>query len=221
METTACKIELPGGGEMTRTLAYERATSASLCAPVKGCRFLRFLRGATTTATSRGDGCFVRLPHLRSDQAAMALWLGGDCEELTAHTDRGMHDGREDALHKATPPFPCKGSRAARVIQFYRQRQKPSRRNKRVLTYDENWRFVLLTNRMGVEAGEVKLMKKRRDLFDKLSGVSDEELKEKDYKRYKRSYYCYIFVSSVVALLLGLLYSRLMETLAMLQRFLS
>lgn len=64
-------------------------------------------------------------------------------------------------------------------------------------------------------------MKKRRDLFDKLSGVSDEELKEKDYKRYKRSYYCYIFVSSVVALLLGLLYSRLMETLAMLQRFLS
>ena len=64
-------------------------------------------------------------------------------------------------------------------------------------------------------------MKKRRDFFDKLSGVSDEELDEKDYKRYKRSYYCYIFVSSVVALLLGLLYSRLMETLTMLQRFLS
>ena len=64
-------------------------------------------------------------------------------------------------------------------------------------------------------------MKKRRDLFDKLSGVSDEELEDKDYKRYKRSYYCYILVSSVVALLLGLLYGRLMETLALLQRFLS
>ena len=71
------------------------------------------------------------------------------------------------------------------------------------------------------ETSGVKLVKKHRDLFDKLSGVSDEELEEKDYKRYKRSYYCYIFVSSVVALLLGLLYSRLMETLAMLQRFLS
>ena len=64
-------------------------------------------------------------------------------------------------------------------------------------------------------------MKKRRDLFDKLSGVSDEELEDKDYKRYTRSYYCYILVSAVVALLLGLLYGRIMETLALLQRFLS
>ena len=71
------------------------------------------------------------------------------------------------------------------------------------------------------DKSEVKSMKKRRDLFDKLSGVSDEELEDKDYKRYKRSYYCYILVSSVVALLLGLLYGRLMETLALLQRFLS
>lgn len=71
------------------------------------------------------------------------------------------------------------------------------------------------------ETSEVKLMKKRRDLFDKLSGVSDEELEDKDYKRYKRSYYCYILVSSVVALLLGLLYGRLMETLTLIQRFLS
>ena len=109
VRTTACKIELPGGGEMTRTLACERATSASLCAPDKGCRFLRFLCGATTTATSRGDGCFIRLSHLRSDPAAMALWLGGDCERLTAHTDRGRHYGRKDALHKATPPFRVKG----------------------------------------------------------------------------------------------------------------
>jgi hypothetical protein len=38
----ACKIELPGGGEMARALACERATSASLCAPDKGCRFPRF-----------------------------------------------------------------------------------------------------------------------------------------------------------------------------------
>ena len=71
------------------------------------------------------------------------------------------------------------------------------------------------------DKSEVKSMKKRRDLFDKLSGVSDEELEDKDYKRYKRSYYCYILVSSVVALLLGILYGRLMETLALLQRFLS
>ena len=71
------------------------------------------------------------------------------------------------------------------------------------------------------DKSEVKSMKKRRDLFDKLSSVSDEELEDKDYKRYKRSYYCYILVSSVVALLLGLLYGRLMETLALLQRFLS
>nr|DAH79846.1 MAG TPA: hypothetical protein [Caudoviricetes sp.] len=39
---TACKIELPVGGEMARALACERATSASLCAPDKGCRFPRF-----------------------------------------------------------------------------------------------------------------------------------------------------------------------------------
>lgn len=64
-------------------------------------------------------------------------------------------------------------------------------------------------------------MKKRRDLFDKLSGVRDDEIEDEDYKRYKRCYYCYIFVRSVVALLLGLLYCRLMDTLAMLQRFLS
>ena len=55
-------------------------------------------------------------------------------------------------------------------------------------------------------------MKKRRDLFDKLSGVSDEELEDKDYKRYKRSDYCYILVTSVVALLLRLLYARVMVT---------
>ena len=71
-----------------------------------------------------------------------------------------------------------------------------------------------------LEGGE-KSVKKRRDLFDKISGVSDEELDDKDYKRYKRSYYCYILVSSVVALLLGALYCRLMETLAMIQTFLS
>ena len=64
-------------------------------------------------------------------------------------------------------------------------------------------------------------MKKRRDLFDKLSGVSEEDLEDENYKGYKRSYYCYILVSSVVALLLGALYCRLMETLAMIQTFLS
>ena len=64
-------------------------------------------------------------------------------------------------------------------------------------------------------------MKKIRNFFDDLYGVRDEDLDEKDYKRYKRSYYCYILVRSVAALLLGLLYLRLMDTLAMIQRFLS
>ena len=35
----------------------------------------------------------------------MALWLGGDCEKLTAHTDRGRHYGRNQGLHKAASPF--------------------------------------------------------------------------------------------------------------------
>ena len=64
-------------------------------------------------------------------------------------------------------------------------------------------------------------MKKRRDLFDKLSGVSEEDLEDENYKWYKRSNYFNILVRSIVAFLLGLLYCRLMETLAMIQTFLS
>ena len=66
-----------------------------------------------------------------------------------------------------------------------------------------------------------KSVKKRRDLFDKLSGVSEEDLEDENYKGYKSSNYFNIFVRSIVAFLLGLLYCRLMETLAMIQTFLS
>ena len=124
----ACKIELPGRERDVRT---DRLPNGHLCLFVFTNRRMHlsaFLTWCDHDAFSQGDGCLDSPSHLRSDPAVNSRDSG--CEGVTEHTDRDSHYEIFKKVLKyrhSASPLSVK-SRAARVIQFYRQGRNFSRR---------------------------------------------------------------------------------------------
>ena len=128
----ACKIELPGRKRDVRT---DRLPNGHLCLFVFTNRRMHlsaFLTWCDHDAFSQGDGCLDSPSHLRSDPAVMGYMTAAVRElpntQIWIRIMRSLRKSLSTVI--VHHPFPLK-SRAARVIQFYRQGRKFSSRNKK------------------------------------------------------------------------------------------
>ena len=118
----ACKVELLRNSMMSERIAFRTDTTAYLCSLTA-----EYCASAFFTWCDHGSiqprRRLLRLAPSLTERPGCQLCPDNDCEEVTEHTDRDSHYGRNDLLHKASP-LSVRESQTAWVIQFYRHQAK-------------------------------------------------------------------------------------------------